>query len=166
MQGQESRGSAVHGRQAGDHVRRLRLCPEADHSRSCRSLNRTGCRLKAMVVHRTARAPRIRPGTCWKARAPDGAGIRCRSQRERKGGPAIEFREVVKGRHVDRAVVGKDPIFRRPPASALIDFGSKASRDAGRALFVVGGKLWRMSDPDLDPERRVALVHDLMDARR
>jgi hypothetical protein len=32
--------------------------------------------------------------------------------------------------------------------------------------FVVGGKLWRKSDPDLGPERRAALVHDLMDARR
>jgi hypothetical protein len=32
--------------------------------------------------------------------------------------------------------------------------------------FVVGGKLWRMSDPNLDPERRAALVHALMDARR
>jgi hypothetical protein len=32
--------------------------------------------------------------------------------------------------------------------------------------FVVGGKLWRMSDPNLDPERRAALVHGLMDARR
>jgi hypothetical protein len=32
--------------------------------------------------------------------------------------------------------------------------------------FVVRGKLWRMSDPELDPERRAVLVHELMDARR
>ena len=32
--------------------------------------------------------------------------------------------------------------------------------------FVVGGKLWRMSNPDLDPRRKSALVHELMDARR
>jgi hypothetical protein len=31
--------------------------------------------------------------------------------------------------------------------------------------FVVRGKLWRMSDPKLDPDQRVALVHELMDAR-
>ena len=32
--------------------------------------------------------------------------------------------------------------------------------------FVVGGKLWRMSNPKLDPWRRSALVHELMSARR
>jgi hypothetical protein len=32
--------------------------------------------------------------------------------------------------------------------------------------FVVRGKLWRMSDPELDPDRRAALVVELMDARR
>jgi hypothetical protein len=32
--------------------------------------------------------------------------------------------------------------------------------------FVVGGKLWRMSNPELDPRRKSALVHELMDARR
>jgi phosphoglycolate phosphatase-like HAD superfamily hydrolase len=32
--------------------------------------------------------------------------------------------------------------------------------------FVVGGKLWRMSDPEFDPARRAELVHELMDARR
>jgi hypothetical protein len=32
--------------------------------------------------------------------------------------------------------------------------------------FVVGGKLWRMSDPEIDSVRRAALVHELMDARR
>ena len=32
--------------------------------------------------------------------------------------------------------------------------------------FVVRGRLWRMSDPSLDPARRAALVHDLMSARR
>ncbi|HEX8387674.1 MAG TPA: hypothetical protein VF636_01540 [Sphingomonas sp.] len=32
--------------------------------------------------------------------------------------------------------------------------------------FVVRGRLWRCSDPRLPPERREALVRDLMDARR
>ena len=32
--------------------------------------------------------------------------------------------------------------------------------------FVVRGRLWRCSDPALPPDRRAALVHDLMDARR
>jgi hypothetical protein len=32
--------------------------------------------------------------------------------------------------------------------------------------FVVRGRLWRMADPQLDPERKLALVRDLMQARR
>ena len=32
--------------------------------------------------------------------------------------------------------------------------------------FVVRGRLWRMSDPELDPGERAALVLDLMAARR
>ena len=32
--------------------------------------------------------------------------------------------------------------------------------------FVVRGRLWRMSDPSLSPERRQALVDELMAARR
>ena len=32
--------------------------------------------------------------------------------------------------------------------------------------FVVRGRLWRRSDPSLDPDRRQALVNDLMTARR
>jgi hypothetical protein len=32
--------------------------------------------------------------------------------------------------------------------------------------FVVGGKLWRMSNPELDPRRKSALAHEMMDARR
>jgi hypothetical protein len=32
--------------------------------------------------------------------------------------------------------------------------------------FVVAGRLWRMSNPDLDPARRQALVDRLMRARR
>jgi hypothetical protein len=32
--------------------------------------------------------------------------------------------------------------------------------------FVVGGKLWRMSNPELDPQRKSVLVHELVDARR
>jgi len=32
--------------------------------------------------------------------------------------------------------------------------------------FVVRGRLWRMSDPSLDPAARETLVHDLMSARR
>ncbi|WP_210529452.1 hypothetical protein [Rubellimicrobium arenae] len=32
--------------------------------------------------------------------------------------------------------------------------------------FVVRGRLWRMSDPSLDPARREGLVRDLMAARR
>lgn len=32
--------------------------------------------------------------------------------------------------------------------------------------FVVRGRLWRMSDPRLAPEKREALVGDLMSARR
>ena len=32
--------------------------------------------------------------------------------------------------------------------------------------IVVHGRLWRRQRPDLDPQRRDRLVHDLMDARR
>jgi hypothetical protein len=32
--------------------------------------------------------------------------------------------------------------------------------------FVVRGRLWRMADPDLDPDRKLELVRDLMQARR
>ena len=32
--------------------------------------------------------------------------------------------------------------------------------------FVVAGRLWRMSNPELDPKQKSALVHDLMAARR
>ncbi len=32
--------------------------------------------------------------------------------------------------------------------------------------FVVRGRLWRCTDPSLDPTRREALVRDLMEARR
>jgi hypothetical protein len=32
--------------------------------------------------------------------------------------------------------------------------------------FVVRGRLWRMSNPQLDPARRAELVRELMDARR
>jgi hypothetical protein len=32
--------------------------------------------------------------------------------------------------------------------------------------FVVRGRLWRMADPQLDPERKLELVRDLMQARR
>jgi hypothetical protein len=32
--------------------------------------------------------------------------------------------------------------------------------------FVVKGRLWRMSDPDLAPDQRQALVNQLMHARR
>jgi len=32
--------------------------------------------------------------------------------------------------------------------------------------FVARGRLWRCSDPALDPDRREALVHALMQARR
>jgi hypothetical protein len=32
--------------------------------------------------------------------------------------------------------------------------------------FVVKGRLWRMSDPDLAPDRRQVLVNQLMQARR
>ena len=32
--------------------------------------------------------------------------------------------------------------------------------------FVVGGKLWRMSNPELDPQCKAVLVRELMDARR
>jgi hypothetical protein len=32
--------------------------------------------------------------------------------------------------------------------------------------FVIRGRLWRMSDPALDPARREALVRDLMSTRR
>ena len=32
--------------------------------------------------------------------------------------------------------------------------------------FVVRGRLWRLSNPDLDTEARANLVHELMDARR
>ena len=32
--------------------------------------------------------------------------------------------------------------------------------------FIVRGKLWRMSNPELDPGQKTALVHELMTARR
>jgi hypothetical protein len=32
--------------------------------------------------------------------------------------------------------------------------------------FVVGGRLWRMADLHLNPERKLELVRDLMRARR
>ena len=32
--------------------------------------------------------------------------------------------------------------------------------------FVVRGRLWRMSDPSLDPAKREELIRELMDARR
>ena len=32
--------------------------------------------------------------------------------------------------------------------------------------FALRGRLWRMADPDLDPERKLELVRDLMRARR
>jgi hypothetical protein len=32
--------------------------------------------------------------------------------------------------------------------------------------FVVRGRLWRVADPNLDPERKLELVRDLMRARR
>jgi hypothetical protein len=32
--------------------------------------------------------------------------------------------------------------------------------------FVVRGRLWRMADQQLDPERKLELVRDLMQARR
>jgi hypothetical protein len=32
--------------------------------------------------------------------------------------------------------------------------------------FVVRGRLWRMADPNLDPERKLELVRDPMQARR
>src|SRR5437879_3074402 len=44
--------------------------------------------------------------------------------------------------------------------------GLKQPRDAGWPILVVRGKLWRMSNPDLDPELKMAFVHDLMAARR
>lgn len=42
---------------------------------------------------------------------------------------------------------------------------SPAVTPDGRYL-IVRGRLWRRSDPALDPARREALVRDLMDARR
>jgi hypothetical protein len=36
----------------------------------------------------------------------------------------------------------------------------------GGKYFVVGGKLWRMNNPELDPQQRSVFVHELMDARR
>jgi hypothetical protein len=44
--------------------------------------------------------------------------------------------------------------------------GSKHPVTPDGRYFVVGGKLWRMSNPDIDPKRKMALVHDLMAARR
>jgi hypothetical protein len=38
-------------------------------------------------------------------------------------------------------------------------------RPDGR-YFVARGRLWRMADPDLDPEGKLELVRDLMRARR
>ncbi|WP_220011578.1 hypothetical protein [Bradyrhizobium sp. BR 10289] len=35
-----------------------------------------------------------------------------------------------------------------------------------RRYFVVKGKLWRLSDPDLEPREKARLVKELMDARR
>lgn len=44
------------------------------------------------------------------------------------------------------------------------DGGNPVTPD-GR-YFVVRGRLWRMADPALSPERRTALVSELMTARR
>ncbi len=49
-----------------------------------------------------------------------------------------------------------------PPAETA---GGHPVTPDGR-YFVVRGRLWRMSDPTLTPERREALVSDLMSARR
>lgn len=43
--------------------------------------------------------------------------------------------------------------------------GGPLTTPDGRYL-VVRGRLWRTSDPRLDPARREALVHELMDVRR
>lgn len=50
----------------------------------------------------------------------------------------------------------------RPPAT--VGKGYPVTPD-GR-YFVVRGRLWRMADPSLPPERREALTRDLMAARR
>ena len=55
---------------------------------------------------------------------------------------------------VDRPLAGDDVSLMRYPVTP-----------DGR-YFVVRGRLWRMSDPGLDPAERERLVRDLMSARR
>ncbi|HEX8470845.1 MAG TPA: hypothetical protein VF633_07025 [Brevundimonas sp.] len=52
----------------------------------------------------------------------------------------------------------------RSPGSASSPASPPVTPD-GRYI-VVRGRLWRRSNPDLTPDRRTALVHDLMAARR
>jgi hypothetical protein len=44
--------------------------------------------------------------------------------------------------------------------------GLKHHVTPGGRYFVVRGKLWRMSNPNIDPKWRAVLVHELMDARQ
>lgn len=53
---------------------------------------------------------------------------------------------------------------RTPPKTAGETKGMSITPD-GR-YFVIRGRLWRCSDPSLDPARRVELVQALMTARR
>lgn len=56
-----------------------------------------------------------------------------------------------------------DPVPQ--PGGALQGRGLHPQTPDGR-YFVVRGRLWRLSDPTLDPDRRAHLVNELMSARR
>ena len=57
------------------------------------------------------------------------------------------------------------PPHRKPYAAVVSTLHQHPTTPDGR-YFVVRGRLWRTSDPSLDPELRAALVAELMDARR
>ena len=56
----------------------------------------------------------------------------------------------------------KKPASRKPPPGARADYTATPDR----RYFVVRGRLWRLSNPFLDPGTHEKLVRDLMNARR
>jgi hypothetical protein len=62
----------------------------------------------------------------------------------------------------------KTPPARPWPRSGKTPAGSRADYTAtpDRRYFVVRGRLWRLSNPFLDPKTHERLVRELMDARR
>jgi hypothetical protein len=63
------------------------------------------------------------------------------------------------------AAADKRPRLTEVPAT-LAEKATLAPRTPDGRYMVVRGRLWRLSDPHLDPARRTALVSALMTARR